>query len=195
MKTEEIDWKIILPLFMLIFNFYSLFIFFFASYTMLSKAKANSSQSMSELPSDTSLNTFLAWHLSVIRFCRKIVTKCLYLLLTCCIFWYKLKYTCSTHCSISNKNNIVAGIMYKHVSCNVSFTIIASRILTSSISRSWIDSDEPTVDCTSCSISMRLSMIVVHVAWGSTIWFPRLSPRINSTKDVDPTLIPISKYL
>jgi len=67
-----------------------------------------------------------------------------------------------------NKNNIVAGFIYKQVSCHVVLRYML-RILTSSTIRSWINNDEGADDCSSRSISARLLMNVFHVAWGNII--------------------------
>jgi len=102
------------------------------------------------------------------------------------VFWHSQKYACSMQRSNSNKINMIADFMHLQESCDANFTIFVSHIFTSSTIRSWIDNDESAIDCTSCSISARLSRwnALQHVVQGKIIWLPLLLPRIISTENI-----------
>jgi len=57
------------------------------------------------------------------------------------------------------------------------------------------NNDADAVDSISFSISARFTMNVFYAAWGSIIWLPLLSSSSISTKDINPTLMLIFKYL
>jgi len=136
---------------------------------------------------------FSASHLSVIQFHLKIVTKCLNFSHVKCVFWHNSKYTWLIQCSNSNKNNMVDSFTYMQVSWDDNFMIWVSCIFTSSITRSWIASDEgtETAGIAQCQ----------HVAVMSSTLMRQYYPiafiitKEHFTENTGPTLIPMSRYL